>query len=573
MMNNTPAPPKSPDLTRGVITGVPLALTRRLCLPPTLDAFGRVRPPLDQTAMHLSLELAYMTYTLELEPWMRAGWNDISIQVDDQLQSGVTVGMSERATSERIRGLINGWKVARARMAMREMNPVAQVMGALRQKGKSDTIKAVTMLHPAAGGRFVVAIGFMGTGSRFYDWFSNFRFTAEEGFHKGFYQLTKVFEDSAQRIQFPDTARALGRESLTLADILGEMRAPDSRFTLWMAGHSQGAAIMQIFCHRLLTQWGVQPRHMVGYGFASPTAAVGGTALDAAAYPLYHILNSDDLVPRIGARMHLGIGLAYQADEALRSAAYGWRDTPEEMQLRADAQQLFHHIQDTPTLLESMAALLTLIREEKTEESFQALMEKPWSIAPLDKAFTFAEGRVKDTLTRMVRYARIAYHSMTGARMAAETVEAIMADMRPIVQAHSLRVLLTALRDRYHPPHMMRRAHGATGAYGYIAGEGHSRLMPFYWALDAQGQPVRCTLGRYAAFTPAPTEEIPAARHRKRMRAPVARGLRAQGMGRRRPRRRSPLPANTPPSRKRVYRLRQGGGFWHFPWRRRAAHE
>ena len=425
--------PLTPETPQGVLTGVSLADVRRLCLPPQPGPFGRMRPPLDRTAMALSLELAYMTYTLELEPWMRAGWNDISIQVDNRLQSGVTVGESESAASERIRGLMNGWKVARARMALKEHNPVAQLMSALRQKEKSDTIKAVTMIHPTADGRFVVAIGFMGTGSRFYDWFSNFRFTTEDGFHKGFFQLTQVFEQSAGRIQFPDTAAKLGLPSLTLAEILNEMRSPDSRFTLWMAGHSQGGAVMQVFCHRLLTAWGALPRHMVGYGFASPTVTVGG-AEDAAGYPLYHIVNSDDMVPRVGALAHLGMGLRYAADEPLRSAAYGWSDQPEEVALRAQAETLFGSIADTPSMLMAMVAFLTVVNEEKTEESLAALMEKRWSIVPLDRAFAFAGGKIKDSVARVARYARVAYHALTGARMDEETCARLMAQMRPVVR-------------------------------------------------------------------------------------------------------------------------------------------
>lgn len=35
-----------------------------------------------------------MTYTLDLDPWAEAGWNDFSIQIDDTLQSGMTHGGS-----------------------------------------------------------------------------------------------------------------------------------------------------------------------------------------------------------------------------------------------------------------------------------------------------------------------------------------------------------------------------------------------------------------------------------------------------------------------------------------------
>ena len=543
------------ETSRGVLTGVSLADVRRLCLPPTIGAFGRLRPPLDRTALMLSLELAYMTYTLDVDAWMHAGWTDVSIQVDNRLQSGLTVGESESVGNDRIRGLMNAWKVARARMALKEINPVSQIMGALRQREKSDTIKAVTMMHPAGAGKFVVAIGFMGTGSRFYDWFSNFRFATEDGFHKGFYQLTQVFEQSASRILFPDTAAALGLDALSLQDILTEMRTPNSRFTLWMAGHSQGAAVMQVFCHRLLSAWGIPARHMVGYGFASPTTSVGGSLRDTGAYPLYHVINSDDLVPRIGALMHLGLGLRYDADAALRQAAYGWSDEPAEAEMRATAETLMHHIEDTPTMLETLVAMLTIINDEKTEESLNALLEKRWAIAPLDKAFTFAGGKAKDSLNHMVRYSRVAYHAVTGRRMNEETVRALMAEMRPIIAEYPLRKLLAALRDRYYPPHMMCRAHHMTGAYGYIAQTGFDRLTPFIWQGGRAESVRQMTDTGYAVFTPdLAAEPLALRRYCAPPRMPVRHSPRRRGVSARRVRMRVVGVCKTPPRRRRVLR-------------------
>ncbi|MDD3213732.1 MAG: hypothetical protein PHY64_08655, partial [Eubacteriales bacterium] len=347
----------------------------------------------------------------------------------------------------------------------------------------------------AGNGRYVVAIGFMGTGSRFYDWFSNFRFTTEEGFHKGFHQLTQVFEQSVPRIQFPAAAAALGRPSLTLADILAEMRSPRSRFTLWMAGHSQGGAVMQIFCHRLMSAWGVPPRNIIGYGFASPTTAVGGIGRDPADYPLFHILNSDDLVPRIGALVHLGLALEYPADDALRAAAYGWGDEPEEIDLRGKAEDLCSHISDMPTLLESLAAFCEAVIEEKTEESLNALMEKRWSIPALDKAFSYAGGKAKDQLRRFVRYDKVAYRTLMARRMDDRVVASLLEEMRPTVAAVPVRKLMAAFRDRLHPPHMLCRPQHKLGAYGYIVRRGSAALRPFVWVGDAYGKPCRVFAG------------------------------------------------------------------------------
>ena len=497
----TPAPDTA---NRGCLTQVPLDDVRRLCLPPAPGPFGHMRPPLNRTALEMSLELAYMTYTLDLEPWMHSGWTDVSIQVDNRLASGVTVGESESAASDRVRNLMNVWKVARARQALRTRNPLSQLRGALRQRERSDTIKAVTMMHDAPGGRFVVAIGFMGTGSRFYDWFSNFRLMADQGFHRGFAQLTDTFEQSADRILFPDTAARLGRPMLTLRDVLAEMRAPDSRFSLWMAGHSQGGAVMQVFCHRLLDEWGVLPRHVVGYGFASPTVASGATGRDPAAYPLCHLLNADDLVPRVGALMHLGLCLRYSCGDgdALRAAAYGWEDTPEACDLRAQAETLMEPITDTPTMLTAMAALSETVLSEKTGENLEALMDKWWSIAPMDWALQLAEGKAKESLSRMARYARVAYRTLTGTRMDETAVTGLRDVMTPVVRTLPARRLIAALSDRYHPPHMLCREHLQQGAYAYIVEDGRDRLKPFVWEARPGALPRPAFAAGYAVFAP-----------------------------------------------------------------------
>ena len=564
-----------PETMCGCLTGVSLSDVRRLRLPMASGRFGYLRPPLDHTALEMSLELAYTAYTLEMESWMRAGWSDISIQVDNHLQSGVTVGESESAGSERIRTLLNTWKITLARMALRENNPVAQVMGALRQRERSDTIKAVTMLHPAADGRYVVAIGFMGTGSRFYDWFSNFRFTSEDGFHKGFHQLTEYFEQSADRILFPATATALKMQSLSLRNILAEMRDPDSRFSLWMAGHSQGGAVMQIFCHDLLEHWGVLPRHVIGYGFASPTVSVGSTGRDPAAYPLYHVMNTDDMVPRIGALKHLGVCLRYDADEALRNAAYGWSSDPEAVKARNRAEALLGRIEDTPTMLETITALCETIAEEKTEESLNALLDKRWAVAPLDKAFSFAGEKAKTSLLRFTRYARVAYRSIAGQRMDETRIAALKATMLPIVRDTTLRELLGALRDRFYPPHMLCRAQLAPGAYGYIVRDGNARLRDFVWE-DGQSAFPRCREGEgFVTFTPDPTADARKARRKTQLphepagRSPRERGRSAMHQRRmaqirgdlgiqRRRRLRVALSQVASPARKRARRR-----FWH----------
>lgn len=510
--SRTPAPDATlpqaatPRTGRGLVTGCDLSAIACLRQPFQQDPFYRLRPPLRQDAMTLSLELAAMAYHLELEDWLSAGWTDVSIQIDNTLQSGVTRG--ESTSGEQMRNLINYWKLYRAKSSLRERNPIAQVLGALRQREKSDTIKAVTLLRKTGDGRYIVAVGFMGTGSRFYDWFSNFRFSTEDGFHKGFSQLTGYFEQSAEHILFPDTAAELGLERLTLADVLAEMKSADSRFFLWMAGHSQGAAVMQVFCHKLLTDWLVLPQNVMGYGFASPTVATGRLLYDPARYPLYHVLNSDDVVTRMGALLHLGLCLQYQATEPFRTVAYAWSQAEADVAVRQALYPFALQMTDMATVMETCVALCYCVLEEKGEDALNSLIDRKWALPPIEKALTFAGGKAQDVVRSIARYTEEGYTSLTGHGMDEGHLSLLKQSLRPVVERFTLRQLLGGLHALSVPPHMIMREHfKLIGAYNYIVLRGWAMLTPFIWVNQEKAPPER----RFAQaisweIGPAPSE-------------------------------------------------------------------
>ncbi|NLO85700.1 MAG: lipase family protein [Clostridiales bacterium] len=474
----------------GPITGCDLSELSSLVCPFERDPFYRLRPPFSKEAAELSLELASMTYTLELDPWMEAGWNDFSIQIDDSLQSGIVHNSS--ASGERMQSLISSLGLLRARVALREVNPVAQIMSAFRQREKSDTIKAVCMMHELEGGQFLLAIGFMGTGKRFYDWISNFRFTTEEGFHKGFHQLCMYFEEGAQSIIFPKTASALELEKLTLGDILSEMKSGSSRFRLWMAGHSQGSAVMQIYTHRLMTDWGVLPQNMVGYGFASPTVATGRLLYDPASYPLYHILNSDDLVPRMGALLHLGMCLNYAATDELRDSVYHLSTLPADIAVRNTLAPYYAHMVDMSSLLLYSTAFLECLAEEKGEESLSSLISKKWAIPAIDRVLMMAGDKAQNWLSRLIVNTQNGHIELMGEPLDEAELSKIKESMRPIVRAVPMRRLLTAVASYGVPPHhIMTNEQKNEGAYAYIVKNGLSTLQPFIWLNPKDGFPTK----------------------------------------------------------------------------------
>ena len=523
---DAPEAPRHP-VGQGPITGCDLSELTSLSGPFVRDPFDRLRPPFSREAAELSLELASMAYTLDLDPWAEAGWNDFSIQIDDTLQSGLTHGTS--ADGERMRALINALKVRRAKAALRERNPVSQVMSALRQRERSDTIKAVCMMHPLPEGRFLLAIGFMGTGKRFYDWISNFRFTTEEGFHKGFYQLCTYFEQGAESIVFPATAQALGLEKLTLGEVLSEMKSLSSRFRLWMAGHSQGGAVMQVFCHRLMTDWGVLAQNMTGYGFASPTVATGRLVHDPAAYPLYHILNSDDMVPRMGALLHLGLCLEYPADDDFRDRCYDLSPLPADVAARLALAPYQRAMVDTPTILMYGTAFFQCMAEEKGEEGLASLLDRKWAIPAVDRMLQAAGGKAMDLLDRLIENAQNGHAALTGQPMDEQALAALRDRMRPVVHAFPFRRLMGAVLAYCMPPHHLVHRQ-QDGAYAVIVKDGLKRLRPFVWVNPARGMPMK----RYARPSGSLTalRAQAAASGRRAARSP--RADRARGMGVRR---------------------------------------
>lgn len=459
---------------RGTLTGCDLSGVDVLTRPFVRDPFYRLRPPFSAEAAQLSLELANTAYTLDLDAWKAAGWNDFSILIDDSLQSGMDHD-----------GVRSHWKLFKAKAALREYNPLSQLAGALRQRERSDTIKAVCMMRPTPDGRWLLAIGFMGTGGRFYDWFSNFRFTPEEGFHRGFVQLCESFEMNAEEIVFPFAAEALGLEKLTLGEVFSEMRSLSSRFRLWMAGHSQGGAVMQVLTHRLMNDWGVLAQNMAGYGFASPTVATGRFVHDPAAYPLYHILNSDDPVTRMGALLHLGLCLEYQPDDDFRAQHYDLSTLDADVALRESFQFFEEGMQDMPSVLTHMTAMLEVLAEEKGAEGLSEMLSSWWSIPAVDKVLWRAGDRAMDALERLLTSAREAHLALIGREMDERELSALRQRIRPLVQSTPARRLLEVFSALGAAPHRL------TGPYAAIVLNGLDDLRPFIWIKASAGLPVR----------------------------------------------------------------------------------
>lgn len=458
------------------------------------DPWGKLRPPVSVEAVEMSARLAQATYRMDVDAWVEAGWRDVTLQVDGELTDGFDAG--EKTGMQR---LASAWKKFRVRQKIRGGNPLGEVMGALRQREKSDTGKAVVMIHPAGLGRYVVAISFMGTGERLYDWLSNFRMTAEEGAHKGFMQLTRQFENNEGEIDFPETARELGLEKLTLRHVLQEMRHPNSRFTLWLSGHSQGAAVMQLYAHHKITQDGVQPRNLVGYGFASPTVMNGLAVDDPSAYPLYHVQNSEDIVTRVGAQVHLGVCLMYPAGGDMRACCYNWSTEPAACENRRLVARVFRHMQDTPTCIETTMAYLNVLGSYTPEDMMEALGALGAQL-PVKKLLTAADQRVDSMLRTAQQHMAAVHVSIAGKPVDTRRVAEIQAEITEIVGRIGLKAFTNAQLELMGQPHRLNMQEGSRiSPYMYIARHGVEQLVPAIWL---SGRPPRLVYASREVGTP-----------------------------------------------------------------------
>jgi len=472
----------------GRFTGWDLSDITALSMPWT-EMDGQLRPIFSSRAAKLSLELAATAYDLEMAPWREAGWRDFSYQVDNKLFTGAALNMG----SSRIGGVISEYfqKIAHARI--KRTNPISQLRGALRQREESDTCKAVVMLHPSFDGHYIVAIGFMGTGKRIYDWFSNFRLAREEGVHKGFLQLAQEFEENENEILFPQTARELGLHQLTLADILDECRRPGSRFKIWLAGHSQGGAVMQLYALREI-QSGLLRQNLIGYGFASPSVIYENQSCDLSGIPLYHLINSDDVTPRVGAALHAGRCQVMIADDEMRRACYqpAWSEPGFQSMLL-----LLRALRDTKSGLVWTLGLLHALEDLPDEESIAVLSGFLGQLLP-EKWMSALGGRLDEMIRMLIRKTERAYMLSSGELIAPRgNVYYARRQVGQMIVLYGARRFVKMLLQGLSMPHRLRINDATKGmaAYTYMVCRRFDEMKQMIWC----GYSVHFTGKRHAA--------------------------------------------------------------------------
>ena len=463
----------------GRYTGYNLESLTPLCAP-WREINSLLQPVFSHEAALLSHELASTAYDMETDDWEKAGWRDFSYLVDNTLLTGPAVNREGKGM---IDGVRSGYYQQLAKSRLKRQNPISQIMGTIRHRDGSDTCKAIVMLHPMLGGQYLVAIGFMGTGKRVYDWISNFRVNRTERMHNGFLQLTRQFEVNCDLIQFPETARELGIEKLTLTDVLLECRRPGSRFRLWMAGHSQGGAIMQIFSFSAV-QHGLLRQNMLGYSFASPSVLYDQPPCSLSVFPLFHIINADDVFPRAGAFLHIGQCWIFYPDKVMRLRCYGKR--MDKAEFRA-ILSMTRNVTDSGNAFLLVLALLLALQDMGQDEAMTILNSLIGSLIP-QKIVSAVSGYGDDLLRVLIQKVRQGYSiASEQEEPPLQTLSMLHSRMTAFMKAYGSKAFSMAFLSAVALPHKLRGPVGedSLASYQYIITERFGELRQKFWCPPA----------------------------------------------------------------------------------------
>ena len=435
--------------------------------------------------LRFSYELSVTAYDFDVQRWYAAGWRDFSFRINDKLYTGDAINIESGGLTDAVKA---GYYQMLARQKIRFASPIAQYKGT--EDGR-DHAKAVFMMTPC-GEKIIIAIGFTGTCRRVDDWLPNLLMDEKEGTHAGFLGISREIWRVSSAVSFPFCARSLGADSLTLAHVIRECSKRNSRFLIWMTGHSQGGAVMQLFS-RHLVRMGVRPENLLGCAFASPSVLWQPEICKAR---LCLVMNSDDMIPRFGARYHYGQMWMAELTDPDRKLCYP--PDSEKPRMRA-VLDFSRQIRTTEDALIVTCCLLEAVRDKDTIKAPQALgsMLSYMKVDPV-KAM---ENRL-DQMTDKVRARALRYYAAFTGRAEPDPVryKRIMDSIQNLMAACGDAEFTRCLKNALASPHRIKNNESAhtVSPYCLICQTDGYPLRPIS-DLSLEIRPLR----RYTASDPA----------------------------------------------------------------------
>ncbi len=177
------------------------------------DEWGYKRRRYNQELAIRSLAFSKASYNMRIVPFITDGWLDYTLIYEGK-----------------IRARADDWNIAPSGRKI--------LMSSVRQLIASQSAKAVVMGRPTSRHTAVINITFTGT-KHAADWLNNIKVGVSNQLHRGFYELASQFDSLTDQIHLSLLARTMGLEDLTLTEVFQEAARPDSRFKIWITGHSQ----------------------------------------------------------------------------------------------------------------------------------------------------------------------------------------------------------------------------------------------------------------------------------------------------------------------------------------------
>ena len=429
------------------------------------DPFGYPRPPLDSRVIRLAAQMASSAYALDAEPFLASGWQDVCAQLGPKVTDGVSL------SADGLRAL---------RGAQRRLGQSRRGLINLREWRSRGGVKTVVMLNRLPDGRFLVAISFLGS-IQLDDWVANFDMVTEGGIHRGFLRRAMAFEEAEESIDFPQAAEQLGVKRLSLRQAVEACARDGSPFRLFLTGHSLGAAVMQVYVHQLLTRRGVRRELVQGVGFASPTVMRAGAVEDPADWPLCHVLNSDDCIPRLGAQIHLGLCLRYPADDNLRAACYRFPQDRISRTAQTILQPLLDMVKDTASGIAVCCGVVEAVKDGQPADFLPAVrnLTERWPV--VQRIADAGDVQGDRLLAFAIRRMKAVSASASGHKADPMVQHTARIRFRAAVDLQGYQGALNTLVSLSGQPHAMRRPEGEEAVYTWIACRPLNCFTPFVW--------------------------------------------------------------------------------------------
>ena len=202
-------------------------------------------------------------------------------------------------------------------------NKPSQLYKSLARKNKKaavmlSAVNATVATKKLNDSKTMIAVAFKGTdSSNINDALSDmYKAVDKNGFHKGFMFNAKQFYNKADKVEF-----TIDGKEVTLSQILEEMKKDDSNYKMLVTGHSLGAAVADIYSGYFLNNDGIKANNIVTVTYGTPKSCAKNFTYNSD--NIINIINTDDMVPTIGAEEHIGTCLYFTPSEEFRKTNYG----------------------------------------------------------------------------------------------------------------------------------------------------------------------------------------------------------------------------------------------------------